>query len=287
MLQIQTQYLQHLSPSEKGEIEALLTKQNPAISDDLEQIWYLLDSVWDEMGCDNRRLDWDKIGRFYANPVWLLNGLFIETHDISMRVRKGIADYIAERGFRRICDFGGGFGTLAREIAKANPQAKIDIYEPFPSQYGKIRTKDFSNIAFVDTLEKEAYDCLVSTDVLEHCDSVLDTFNDMLTSLKIGGEVLIGNCFYPVIKCHLPKHFHYRYSFRYVAQTMGVKFSGVIKNAEYVEIFKKSAENHITAMTLLGGGISKLIFYPNSFLRFCLRPLKRILKALLHSTSKF
>lgn len=272
-----------LQESECEGVEALLKRQNPAISDDLEQIWYLLDMVWEEMGCDNKRLNWDKIGAFYAHPVWLLNGLFIETHDISMRVRKGIADYIAIRGFKRILDYGGGFGTLAREIAQANPHAHIDIYEPFPSEYGRIRCAEFDNIAFVDTLQAQSYDCLVSTDVLEHCDKVLETFNDMLSSLKIGGEALIGNCFYPVIKCHLPKHFHYRYSFKYVAQTMGVAFRGVIKNAEYVEIYTKTAPNRISAMTLMGGGISKILYHPIRALRYSLKPFKPILKPLLRA----
>lgn len=97
---------------------------------------------------------------------------------------------------------------------------------------------------------------LVSTDVLEHIDDVLGTFETMLDSIKIGGEALIGNCFYPVIKCHLPKHFHYRYSFKYVAMTLGLKYGGVIDGAEYVQIYTKHKTQHTniaTKMAMRGG----------------------------------
>jgi len=38
-----------------------------------------MDLVWDDYGCDNKNLNWENIGKFYSHPVWLLNGLFIET----------------------------------------------------------------------------------------------------------------------------------------------------------------------------------------------------------------
>ena len=50
----------NLEPSERQEILTLLHMQNPNISDDLEQMWYLLNQVWHNMGCDNKHLDWKK-----------------------------------------------------------------------------------------------------------------------------------------------------------------------------------------------------------------------------------
>lgn len=125
-----------ITQEEKSELKKLLAMQNPNISDDLEQIWYLMDKVWDEMGCDNKNLDWEKIGRYYSHPVWLLNGLFIENHNLSMQIRENLAEYIAQQDFKHICDYGGGFGTLARTIAQKCPNSHIYIYEPHPSQYG-------------------------------------------------------------------------------------------------------------------------------------------------------
>ena len=270
-----------LLAEEREQLESVLREQNPNIDDDLEQIWYLIDLAWEQNGCDNKHLDWDKIGRFYAHPVWLLNGLFIESHALSTSIRKAIAQYIANKGFSRICDFGGGFGSLAKEIARLCPNAEVDIYEPFPSEYGKKRIKEFSNISFVSNIKEGYYDCLVSTDVLEHVDDVLGTFETMLDSIKIGGEALIGNCFYPVIKCHLPKHFHYRYSFKYVAMTLGLKYGGVIDGAEYVQIYTKHKTQHTNIATKMAMRGGQLMYVPLNILKPIVKPiLKPLLKSL-------
>lgn len=262
-----------LEAKDKAEIERLLKLQNPHIDDDLEQIWYLIDKVWDSMGCDNKHLNWENIGRFYAHPIWVLNGLFIEQHELSMNIRENIAKYIATKNYSHICDYGGGFGTLAREIAIASPNAQIDIYEPFPSQYGKLRIQDFPNVKFVDTLESCKYDCIVSTDVLEHVDSPLEDFAKLLRALKIGGNALIGNCFYPVIKCHLPKNFHFRYSFHLFARAMGLRKQGVVSGAKYVEIFTKiNNKKPNKAIMAMGGGCSRLFY----LIICCLEPLRPI-----------
>lgn len=270
----------NLTEQEKLGVERLLESQNPDITDDLEQIWYLLNKTWQDMGCDNKKLDWDKIAQFYAHPVWLLNGLFIETHDLSMQIRKSIALYIAQQGFKRICDYGGGFGTLAREIAQICPNIEIDIYEPFPSEYGKKCIANFTNICFVSELKKDYYDCLISTDVLEHVDNVLETFNTMLESLQVGGKALIGNCFYPVIDCHLPKHFHFRYTFKHIATLMGVTYIGNIQGAEYVQIYHKSKSTQASLAVKLAGGGSRCLFPLLNMVRFVLRPCVRLFRKL-------
>lgn len=266
----------NLTESEREGVLELLDSQNHTINNDLEQIWYLLDKVWDDMGCDNKNLDWEKIADYYKHPVWLLNGLFIESDPLSMSIRKSIAHFIAQKNFKKICDYGGGFGTLAKEIAGFSPQSQIFIYEPFPTQYAKSCIAAFENISFIDKLEPQAYDCLVSTDVLEHVDDVLSCFEGMLESLRYGGVALLGNCFYPVIKCHLPKNFHYRYSFRYFAKAMGAQFDGVIQGAEYVEIYTKHSKTKNPKL-IMGGGVSRLFFAIISILD-PLRPLARKIK---------
>ena len=72
-----------LTESDKCEIERLLniSPHNPP---QLEDIWILMDEVWDLCGCDNRKLDWKNVRKFYSHPVWLLNGLFIEQHELSI-----------------------------------------------------------------------------------------------------------------------------------------------------------------------------------------------------------
>lgn len=86
--------------------------------DDLRNIWQLMDIVWDEYGCCSKELNLNEIDKFYAHPVWLLNGLFIEQHPLSMQHRNAISDWIVDDpSIKNILDYGGGFGTLARLIA--------------------------------------------------------------------------------------------------------------------------------------------------------------------------
>ena len=47
----------NLTEVEKSEIEKLLKRENKNISDDLEQMWYLMDLIWDDYGCDNKNLN--------------------------------------------------------------------------------------------------------------------------------------------------------------------------------------------------------------------------------------
>jgi len=118
---------------------------------DLEQMWYLLDIVWDNFGCNNISLNWDQIGKFYSHPVWPLNGLFIENHRASMDQRHAISDWIVNSKFDNIVEFEGGFGTLVSLIAQKN-DLKIDVYELHPSAFGLKRLKEYNNISFIKNL---------------------------------------------------------------------------------------------------------------------------------------
>ncbi|PAF45197.1 methyltransferase domain-containing protein [Helicobacter sp. 11S02596-1] len=273
----------NLSPYEHQTIQSLLNAQNPELKDDLEQIWYLMDKVWYEMGCDNRNLDWEKIGAYYNHPVWILNGLFIESHELSMQIRQDIASYIAHSDFEIIVDYGGGFGSLAKTIAQKAPEKKILIYEPFPSEYSRKCIKDYPNINFIDTLPKEI-DCIIATDVLEHVEDPLKTFEEMITPLKIGGEALIANCFHGCIQCHLPQNFHYRYTFNLFAKAMGLENLGILQNT-HATIFKKIKNQKLhPSIKSLGGGASKVMFAIISSLEFArpyLRPIKRYIQSKL------
>ena len=217
----------NLTSIEKQEIEKLLKREKEGLND-LEQMWYLMDLIWDDFKCDNINLDWEKIGKFYSHPVWLLNGLFIEQHDVSMGHRHSISDWMVNKNLKNVVDYGGGFGTLARLIAQKDDNISMSIYEPHPSDFGLKRAEEFSNIEIIDTLDKK-YNCLVSTDVLEHIPDPLKDFSNMIESVDIGGYLVIANCFSPVIKCHLPQNFHLRYSFNYFAKIMGLEVVGILK----------------------------------------------------------
>jgi 2-polyprenyl-6-hydroxyphenyl methylase/3-demethylubiquinone-9 3-methyltransferase len=78
------------------EISRLLSQYTKNNSPSLEQMWEMMDSVWDEMGCDNQNFDIDKINRFYQHPVWTLTGLFIEQDEDSLCNRQSIYNWIKQ-----------------------------------------------------------------------------------------------------------------------------------------------------------------------------------------------
>ena len=271
----------NLTNTERREIERLLLREDSNLKDDLEQVWHLMDLVWDDFDCDNKKLNWNKVNQFYSHPVWLLNGIFIEQHDISMGHRHAISDWVIENNCSNIVDYGGGFGTLARMVAKKDININVDIYEPHPSEFGLKRAAEFDNINFVDKLGSK-YDCLMSTDVLEHVPDPLSDFSEMVGSVKTGGYLIIANCFNPVIKCHLPQTFHLEYTFNVFAKMMGLKVVGDLEGS-HATIFKKVKNKKLDWMYLrLYEKLSKSLYFmvgqPIAIIKTVLRPVKRLLK---------
>ena len=266
----------NLTEYEKREILSLMQREDKRLHSDLEQMWYLMDLVWDDLGCDNRHLDWERIGKFYAHPVWLLNGLFIEQDTESMGHRHSISDWVIAQGFSHVVDYGGGFGTLARLIAQKDPSIRVDIYEPHPSDFGLKRAAEYENIHMIEKLQMQ-YDCLISTDVLEHVPDPLADFAAMVSHVRAGGYLIIANAFFPMIKCHLPQNFHFRYTFNQFAKMMGVEVEGMIEGTHAV-IFKKVGNvepdwNRIRRYEML----SKAAFPLIEVLKPVLKPVKKML----------
>lgn len=266
----------NLTKLEKHEIEKLLEREDKNISNDLEQMWYLMDLIWDDFKCDNKNLNWENIGKFYSHPVWLLNGLFIEQHDVSMGHRHAISDWIVNNKFESVVDYGGGFGTLARLVAEKDKNIKMNIYEPHPSEFGLKRAKEFENINIIGKLESN-YDCLMSTDVLEHVPDPLNDFSEMIKSVKLNGYLVIANAFYPMIKCHLPQDFHFRYSFNQFAKMMGLELIGTLEGS-HATIFRKVKEVEPNWSKIrFYEKLSKIIFPIIEILKPVLRPIKRLI----------
>jgi len=213
-----------LTPPERSAIEQQLAQVGPDPS--LEQLWGLMDQAWERGGCDNRNPDPDRLARFYSDPVWLLNGMFIEQHDVSMGHRQAITASVVELAPDRVLDFGGGFGTLARLLAIGLPKAEVAICELYPPRHGIESCKLFTNIRFIPELTSQSVDVLVSTDVLEHVPDPLALLAAMVDAVRSGGHLFIANCFYPVIACHLPCTFHLRYSFDAFCKALGLEVLG-------------------------------------------------------------
>ncbi|WP_156820116.1 bifunctional 2-polyprenyl-6-hydroxyphenol methylase/3-demethylubiquinol 3-O-methyltransferase UbiG [Synechococcus sp. PCC 7336] len=230
--------LSYISKSELAELTRLFSLMSGEV--DLQQLWCLMDIVWDEMQCDNKNLDIEKIEQYYQHPVWLLNGLFIESHQLSLEHRQAIVTWISNcYQISKVLDFGGGVATLARMMAKDSPHLSIDVYEPFPSQYSLSKSSAYQNIKFVSEVSSQ-YDCLICTDVLEHVSDPLKLFAEMIDLVDIGGYLLMANHFFPSIKCHLPCTFHLRHTFNRFAHLMGLKKIQGLQN-NYITVYRKES----------------------------------------------
>lgn len=186
----------------------------------LEQIWNLMDEAWDALKCDPNIID-ARIDSFYAHPVWLLNGLFIEQHSQSIENRKFFRDWVVKHEPKRVGELGGGFGSLARAIGSVLPATTIEIIEPHPHPIAISRSDKTKNVKYVPNMVGN-YDVLLATDVFEHVHDPLQLVYETSNHLKIGGRYFIANSFFPVIRCHLPQTFHYRHSWDTALHAMGL-----------------------------------------------------------------
>lgn len=188
---------------------------------ELEEIWKLMDEPWRELNCDPAVMD-ERIGQFYDHPIWLLNGLFIEQHDPSLKNREGFTDWVVRQSPSRITDFGGGFGSLARMIGDELPAASIEVIDPHPHPAGEALAANTSNVKFAENLTGE-YDIIIATDVFEHVPDPSALATETAAHLRVGGQYLIANCFHPVILCHLPQSFHFLHSWDQAMNAVGLK----------------------------------------------------------------
>jgi hypothetical protein len=213
-------------------IEACLKRFNGYPN--LEQLWKLVDEVWIEFGCD-KDLSEANLSAFYSHPVWLLNGLFMEQDQASLNNRRCFVDYVVSHSPARVADIGGGFGALARMIGKACPNAQIEIIEPYPHPEAIRRAEEVTNVNYCPQLTGD-YDLLIATDVFEHVPDPIALVQATAKHLKLNGTYLIANCFYPVVLCHLPETFHFRYSWNEILAALGLKPS---RHVAYGQVFTK------------------------------------------------
>lgn len=224
----------------------------------VEQIWLEMDRVWDALGLDNRAaLQGQSIGEFYSHPVWVINGVFSAVDPASVQHREAIAAFVSRIAVKRAADYGGGFGELALRLRSAAPKIQIDIVEPYPSKLGRSRVGGNVGIQFVNEFDGQ-YGCVIAQDVLEHVEHPLELTKQMVQATKLGGYLIFANCFYPVIKCHLPSTFYLRHTFTWVVSGMGLKFEGQVDGASHALVFKKVGGIDKNKSTLFSS-IAKLV----------------------------
>jgi 2-polyprenyl-3-methyl-5-hydroxy-6-metoxy-1,4-benzoquinol methylase len=201
-----------------------------------------MDLAWHETGCESSNPHPESMIRFYKHPVWLLNGLFIEQHQDSISHREKFVEEILKHKPAKVCDYGGGYGSLARMIAKVSATTTVESFDPHPHSSALDLSSQLDNVRHVDELDGP-YDVMVATDVFEHVHDPLLDVEKTSRHLKVDGCYLIANCFYPVIKCHLPCTFHFRNSFSSILAEMNLL---PVKNVVYGTVFKKTGNVLVT-----------------------------------------
>jgi SAM-dependent methyltransferase len=184
-----------------------------------------MDRAWDELGLDKRAPDPKRLAAFYRHPIWAASGRFAESDPTSLGHRAAIVAWLRGVEASLILDYGGGYGGLARMVAAALPDRRVEIYEPFPAPEAVARAAALPNLRYVAGLSA-SYDCALCVDVLEHVPQPLMVLADLAAHLRPGGHLLDASNFYPLIACHLPATFHMRYSFPLLARLLGLRRVG-------------------------------------------------------------
>ena len=239
----------------------------------LEQLWFLMDEIWNEYKCDSNIMD-SKIDNFYSHPIWLLNGLFIEQDNESLNYRNEFVDWIVKKNPKKIADFGGGFGGLGRMIGSACPNSSIEIIDEYPHPAAIAIAERTHNVRYKPKLTNK-YDIIVATDVFEHIPDPLGLAKEIVKFIRKGGFFLIANCFEPVILCHLPQTFHFRHTWPLIMKNIGLTPK---EKVAYGQAFIKNSLKPNLKIARLAEKRSQDIFKLTSFLPGRLaRPLLKII----------
>lgn len=234
----------------------------------VKQMWRLLDDVWKQFECDPAIID-ERTSNFYSHPVWLLNGIHIETDTLSRSNRIKICEWIIKKKFKRIADFGGGFGGLARLIGENYEDCEVEVIDPYSNEIGKHLASKYEHINYCKKLTGR-YDLIIATDVFEHVIDPLGLVEETSQFLEGAGYYLIGNCFEPVILCHLPCTFHFGASWDVVLKHLGMEPQEQIL---YTRAFRANKMLNLQKARLTESKSRKL--YP--YIKFLPRKIQRIL----------
>lgn len=128
---------------------------------------------------------------------------------------------------------------MSEQLVTTYSKAKVDIVEPYASEFFKTKLSGCSGVNFVPDFSHKNYDCIIAQDVLEHVENPIETAYAMSQHVRDDGFVVFANCFYPVIKCHLPSTFYLRHTFKLVMKKMGLIYIGRIPGAEHALVFQK------------------------------------------------
>jgi 2-polyprenyl-6-hydroxyphenyl methylase/3-demethylubiquinone-9 3-methyltransferase len=246
-----------LFPSSTHDFLALFPE---AIS--IDSLFHQLDTAWDNtLAKHNGETSQEFFTEYYEHPVWALNSVFAEHDPTSRKHRQALAATISELGILSIADVGGGYGGFLRILKEINPAVGAFLCEPYLNEETK-HSLLRNNITCLPAppASTEGY---VLLDVLEHLPDPLMLTKALVDNAQPGSWFFFGNCFFPVIKCHLPSTFFLRQTFPLAAQLMGLKRVGVVQGAEYIHVYRleidQSKDPLVSALNRLLPSLSSLL----------------------------
>ncbi len=219
----------------------------------------LLNQVWDDMGLDSFDVDKELLNKYYQHPIWLQNGLWIESDDPSLLNRWSLAQLATGKQIQ-VLDYGGGIATVGKLISLANSEAEIDVYAPFSFSYTQNSLKDFLAVKLVGDLGKKKYDYVYSVVVLEHIQEPIQFLLKINPLVKKGGKLVIAWNFRPGVKAHLPQNFHLRYTLKsLIMPTLGFRL--VKDKSGFGLVYKKvKSLEEVSLITKMYLSISEIAF---------------------------
>jgi len=208
----------------------------------VQELWRILDAVWDQMGIETE--NGDSLKEYYSHPIWLYNGLIVESNPICVKTRYEIIQLAKKYSPRTVLDLGGGTGILLKiahaEIPQADRFDLVDIsikWESYVSEglrpFGRIRALDHP---------QPPYDVVLSTEVMEHLRNPFEAISSINKFLKPRG-VFIGTwSFYPMTRCHLPQNFYLARIFHNAVTLFGFKLLEKVNCGSFIFVYEKKRD---------------------------------------------
>ena len=201
----------------------------------LKQLCQQMDEPGHALGCDPSHLD-EWVSAYYNNPVWLLNGLFIDQDPESLAHGQAITLWAAANRPTRVADYGGGYGGLARLLGAALPEGQVEVVEPHPHPAAIALSANTPNVRYIPELTG-SYDLLIATDVFEHVPDPIGLVASSAAHLRIVGVYLMANFFAPVMACHLPQLFQLSIGWDQVMRAMGLQ---PLEKVKYGRVYERT-----------------------------------------------
>ena len=247
----------------------------------IDELWAEMDRVWiDCLLKNNSKYTNNFFAEYYTHPVWCLNSIFSSVDQASIQHRNALIQAISRLQIPVIADMGGGYGVFVQLLKEKLPEVSTILCEPYLDEKIELQLKK-KNIITRREIPRNA-DGYVFLDVLEHIQNPINYLHQIIISSKANSYFIFGNCFHPVIKCHLPSTFYLRRTFRVAALLLGLTKVSNVKGAEYIQIYKRTSSCSMSPKIVVG--ITKILCFiiaPFSLTLAIARKIKRITKIIV------